>query len=119
MSQQHAQFEEEFRDGPPPTASYQSGYTGSQLVVGQSHMSVPGQKLLAYDLHTGRAPSAGQRLALAIVSLVFVFIMFLIALITIAVTAPNPLPYVPFVIFFVVIFAMMVIILNVIFNRRH
>lgn len=121
MSQQHTQFEEEFRDGPPPTAPYQSGYTGTQSAAyntvsapsaGQPHMSMPGQKLLAYDLHTGRAPNAGQRLALAIVSIVFVFVMFLIALITVAATASL-------VIFFAVIFTIVVVILNVIFNRRH
>lgn len=120
MSQQHAQFEEEFRDGPP---SYQGGYTGPQPVSYtanvppvQSYASMPGQKLLVQDLNAGRAPSAGQRLALAIVSLVFVFIIFMI---TIAVAAANSYPVAALAVLFALVFTVFALVINLIFSRRH
>ena len=126
MSQQHAQFEEQFRDGPQPAPSYQDGYASPQPVSYtvnvpppvQAYVSVPGQKLLAPDLYSGRAPGPGARLALAIVSLIFTFIMFIVAL---AISAASNFytPLSPVAIFFALIFAVMVIIINLIFNRRH
>lgn len=120
MSQQHAQFEEEFRDGPP---SYQSGYTGPQPVSYtvnvpplQSYTNLPGQKLLVPDLNTGRAPSPGQRLALAIVSLVFVFVIFMIA---VGVSAATSYPVAGVAIIFALVFTVFTIIINLIFSRRH
>lgn len=125
MSQQHSQFEEQFRDGPQPAPSYQEGYTGPQPVSytvnvpppGQTY--VPGQKLLAYELRSGGTPGIGARLALAIVSLVFTFLMFMVTLIVVAVTRFDPFPTAPLAISFSLIFAAMIIILNLIFNRRH
>lgn len=125
MSQQHAQFEEQFRDGPEPVPSYQEGYTSPQPVSytvnvpppAQAYVNVPGQKLLTQDLY-GRAPSTGARLALAIVSLVFTFIMFMVALGVIAASNFYS-PLSPLAILFALIFAVMVIIINLIFNRRH
>ena len=130
MSQQHTHFEEEFRDGPQPTPSYEGGYSGPQSISYtasvppplQSYVNVPGQKLLAYDVHGGKPPSAGQRLALAIVSLVFVFVMFMVALaITIGsrAYAGSTGPVVPITIVFALIFAAVALIFNVIFNRGH
>ena len=116
MSQQHTQFEEEFRDGPQPVS-----YTTSVPPPLQSYVNVPGQKLLAHDLHTEKGPSAGQRLALAIVSLVFVFVTFMVTL-GIAVGAQAYAkggPLVPITVVFSLIFAAVVLILNVIFNYRH
>lgn len=125
MSQQHAQFEEQFRDGPQPAPSYQEGYSSPQPVSytvnvpppGQAY--VPGQKLLAYDLQIGRAPGVGARLALAIVSLVFTFLMFMVTLITVAASRFDLFPTAPLAVSFALIFAVMVIIINLIFNRRH
>lgn len=123
MSQQHAQFEEQFRDGPQPAPVYQDGYTGPQPVsytvnVPPVQTYVPGQKLLAYDLQSGRAPGPGARLALAIISLIFTFIMFVTAL-GISAASSFDFPLSPVAIFFALLFAVMVIIINLIFNRRH
>lgn len=139
MSQQQSQFEEEFRDGPPPAAAYQAGYTGPQpapsyqpaytgpqpvaytanIPPSQAYINLPGQKLLVHDLNAGRAPGTGQRLALAILSLIFTFIMFLVALAIAASSYYNPFPIIPLAVFFALIFAVLVIVINVIFNRRH
>lgn len=133
MSQQHLQFEEEFRDGPPPTASYQAGYTAPQPASGytppqpvaynvppsQSYVNVPGQKLLVHDLNASRTPGVGARLALSILSLIFTFVMFIVALGIVAGSRFNPFPVIPLAVFFALIFAGVVIILNVIFNRGH
>lgn len=126
MSQQHAQFEEQFRDGPQPAPSYQDGYTSPQPVSYtvnvpppmQAYVNVPGQKLLTYDLQSGRTPGVGARLALAIVSLVFTFIMFIVAL-GVSAASRFDFPISPVAIFFALIFAVIVIIINLIFNRRH
>jgi hypothetical protein len=126
MSQQHAQFEEQFRDGPQPAPSYQEGYTGPQptsytvnVPPVQTYVNVPGQKLLAYELQSGRTPGVGARLALAIVSLVFTFLMFMVTLIVVAATRFDLFPIAPLAVSFSLIFAIMVIIINLIFNRRH
>ena len=125
MSQQHAQFEGEFRDGPQPAPSYQEGYSGPQPVSYtvnvppvQTYVNMPGQKLLAFDPQSGRAPGPGARLALAIVSLVFTFIMFIVALVIIG-TSNFYTPLSPLAILFALIFAAIVLIINLIFNRRH
>lgn len=135
MSQQHAQFEEEFRDGPQTASPYHSGYSGPQPAVdyqpapqsgytasvppAQSYVNVPGQKLLAYDLSTGHTPGVGARLALSILSLIFTFIMFTVALVVVGVSRSDPFPMIPLAIFFALIFAGVVLIINLIFNRRH
>lgn len=126
MSQQHAQFEEEFRDGPP-SASYQAGYTGPQPISYtvnvpplQSYTSLPGQKLVIPDATAGgRGPSPGQRLALAIVSLVFVFITFMITLGVVAAYRESPFPVAPLSVSFAFIFALITLVLNVLFSRRN
>lgn len=135
MSQQHAQFEEEFRDGPQATPLYHSGYSGPQPAVDdqpapqsgytasvpptQSYVNVPGQKLLAYDLSSEHAPGVGARLALSILSLIFTFVMFIVALAIVSGSRFDPFPMIPLAIFFALIFAGVVLIINLIFNRRH
>jgi hypothetical protein len=125
MSQQHTQFEEEFRDGPP-SGSYQAGYTGPQPVSYtvnvpplQTYTSMAGQKLVVPVETSGKGPSAGQRLALAIVSLVFVFMTFMITLGVVAAVRDNLFPIAPLAISFALIFAVVTLILNVLFSRRH
>lgn len=124
MSQQHAQFEE-FHDGPQPTSTYQDGYTGPQPVSYTvnvppvpTYMAMPAQKLVMPDVQGGRAPGPGQRLALAILSLIFVGLAFLIALGIAAANWGNPYPIMPVAIFFALVFAIFALALNLIFNRR-
>ena len=136
MSQQHAQFEEEFRDGPQsyqpgytgpqPSADYHSGYNAPQpstytasVPPAQSYVNVPGQKLLAYDMSSGRAPGVGARLALAIVSLVLTFVTFIVTLAIVAASRFDFFPVIPLAVFFALIFAGVVLIINILFNRRH
>lgn len=124
MSQQHAQFEE-FRDGPQPTSTYQDGYSGPQPVSytvnvppAPSYMAMPAQKLVMPDMQ-GRGPSAGQRLALAIVSLVFVFITFIVTLGIVAANRDGSWPVASLAVFFALVFAVVALVLNLIFNRKH
>lgn len=125
MSQQHAQFEEEFRDGPQP-GSYQAGYTGPQpasytvnVPPLQAYTSIAGQKLIVPGENTDRGPSAGQRLALTIVSLIFVFMTFMITLGVVAAVHNDPFPIAPLSVSFAIVFAVVTLILNVLFSRRH
>lgn len=106
MSQQHTHFEETFRDGPPPTSTSFQPYTAQA-----------GHKLVAGD--QGREPSAGQRLALAIVSLVFVFVIFLAALGMVAAMQDNLFPIAPLAVAFALIFALVALLLNVLFGRQR
>jgi hypothetical protein len=131
MSQQ-AQFEE-FRDGPQPAVSYQGGYTGPQPTASyQGDDSVPqpaaymvppvqtyssGQKLYVADMQGWRAPSVGARLALAIVSLVFLFVMYLTTMIIAVARISSPIAAVA--ILFAVGFSVVVLFINLMFNRRH
>lgn len=124
MSQQHAQFEEEFRDGPQPHVSYQENYVEPQPVTysmpvppPQMYVNMSGQKLLV-PVQQIQQPgnNTGARLALAIVSMIFVFIMFLVAVAMSSIDY-GPVPVVAFV--FALIFAAVVVILNLIFNRKR
>lgn len=99
MSQQYTRFEESFHDGPPPASSQ----AGHKLVVSDE----------------GREPGAGQRLALAIVSLVFVFVIFLATMGMVAALRDNLFPIAPLAIAFALIFALVALLLNVLFGRRH
>lgn len=120
MPQQHAQFEEEFRDGPQPHVSYQETYREPPPVTysvpaptPQLYVSIPGQNFQVQTQNTGN--NVGARLALAIVSMFFVFIMFIVAVATSG--SYGPVAATAFV--FALIFAVVVVILNVIFNRRR
>jgi hypothetical protein len=112
MSQQEAQFEELHQNNPQaPYYGYEgtpppNNYTGN----------VYGQKLSGQG--GSRIASAGQRLALAIVSLVLltvvIFGLILIAEIT---QAPN-WAVIP-ILMIIFLFGAVVTIINVIFNRSH
>ena len=127
MSQQ-AQFEEEFRDGPP-LSSYQGGYTGPQPVAytppvlppSQSYAHMPGQKLQVHDMRNGQAPSVGARLALAIVSMIFVFVMYMITLVFEGSVHywDNSFMLSSLAVFFALLFTGVVVLLNILFNRKR
>jgi len=116
MSQQHTRFEEEFRQ-TPPSASFQSDASGSPSL--QAYSALAGQKLVIPQADAGQAPGPGQRLALAIVSLVFVFLTFMITLIVVAIVRNDLFPIAPLAISFALIFAVVTLLLNILFNRRH
>jgi hypothetical protein len=117
MSQQHARFEEEFHQ-TPPSASFQAETTaGSPSLQGYSVLA--GQKLVVAQGDTQWAPGPGQRLALAIVSLVFVFLTFIIALIVVAIVRDDLFPIAPLAISFALLFAVVTVVLNILFNRNH
>ena len=110
MSQQ-MNFDEINREGP---ASYSAGY--EEVPRYQDHITGSfGQKLSRQD--TGRGPSSGQRLALAIVSiLALVLMLFAIAgaLSTHISPAFAPVLGITGMFFFIAI-----IVINVVFNRRR
>src|SRR5579859_6561452 len=84
MSQQNMQFEESQRDRPG------ASYTGYEAVPPYNNYSTHpyGQKLSAQE--TGRMPTVGQRLALAIVSLVLWIGLFLTIAAIMVGYSPNP-----------------------------
>ncbi len=111
MSQQHMEFDPGNRQG---SASYSVRY---EEVPHDSYSSSSsrGQKLSWQDatMH----PTAGQRLALAIVSLVlFVILIFGLVLISIASNAAAwvVLP----ILFILVLFSALAVIINIVFNRK-
>jgi len=129
MSQQHAQFEEEFRDGARVYAPHQGSYEETPSVsytvpvpppVQQPYMSMPGQKLQAPVQNTRQAGSGiGARVFLAIVSMILVMAMFLVALVISRLYDPvNNITGVLSVLF-AFVFAVIVIIINLIVNIRR
>jgi hypothetical protein len=97
------------------SASY-GGYEGTSNYNDYSTSS-HGQKLTGYLM--GNAPGTGQRLALAIVSLVLWIILFLIVVgIIITIGSVNQLLE-PFLILGFLIFTAMVFLINIVFNRNH
>ena len=126
MSQQHMEFDESQRERPD------ASYTGYEAVPPYNSYSTPpyGQKLTGNEI--GRMPSTGQRLALAIVSLVLWIGLFLtIAAIMSAYAAygspSGPGGYAesvthllfPFLIIGFLIFSAIVALVNILFNRRR
>ena len=110
MSQQHMEFEPDSGHG---SASYSVGY---EEVPHDSYTSssVRGQKLLWKD--AAMHATAGQRLALALVSLIlFVIMIFGLVLISVAANAAGwvVLPILAILILYVVLAA----IINIAFNR--
>lgn len=123
MSEQHMEFDESQRE--IPGASY-TGYEG--VPPYQNYSTHPyRQKLSAQE--TGRMPRVGHRLALAIVSLVLWIGLFLtIAAIMASYVPPfGPNGYAqsisgilfPFLILGFLIFSAIVILVNVLFNRKR
>ena len=123
MSQQHMEFDESQRERPG------ASYTGYEAVPPYNSYSTHpyGQKLSGQE--TSRMPSTAQRLALAIVSLVLWIALFLIiAAIMISYIPPvGPNGYAqsisgilfPFLIIGFMIFSAIVILVNVLFNRKR
>jgi hypothetical protein len=89
MSQQHAQFEEEFHDGPSLSNAYQNNYVEppsatytTPILPQQLYVNMPAQKLQVHPQSVRRAGTGiGARVVLAIFSMIFIFGMFIVALI--------------------------------------
>jgi hypothetical protein len=127
MSQQHAQFEEEFRDGPQPHIAYQEtsieppsvSYTTPALPPMQLHVNIPAQKLQAPVSNSMRQAGSGtgSRVVLAIFSMLFILILFIIAIVSNTSYYPPPNAWLALVL--ALIFAGVALWINVIVNRRH
>lgn len=126
MSQQHMQFDESQRERPG------ASYTGYEAVPPyNSYATHPyGQKLSAPE--TSKMPTSAQRLALAIVSIVLWIVLFLIIAGIMGsyhsdfFTTPGGGVYTqgsdilePFLIAGFAVFTAMVIVINVLFNRKR
>ena len=111
MTQQQMEFEPGSGHG---STSYSVGYEEVPR-DGYSSSSIRGQKLLWQDaaIH----PTAGQRLALASVSLVlFMILIFVLVLIVLASNAASwvVLP----ILFILVLYSTLAVIINIVFNRK-
>jgi hypothetical protein len=109
MSQQEMNYGE-FQHGTPGTV-----YTGMSHDDNRYSTGSYGQKIS--DQASFKAPTTGQRLALAIVSLAMLMVMTL-ALIAIAVATNVNGAGAAGLIFVIVLFYVAVIIINVLFNRK-
>jgi len=112
MSQQEMDYGETNRDRP--NFSY-PGYEGASYANSYSAGSY-GQKLSGHSV--GRTATSGQRLVLAIISMILLMIMtFGLIAIAIATQAPNwaILP----ILFILILFYSAVVIINVVFNRKN
>lgn len=106
MSQQEMSYDR-------PESSYH--YEGDIGFGYPSHYSMSGQKLIPDA--PGQAPTVGQRLALALVSLGM--LMGMSTLLTILATATRPPGWVAVPLLFVLtLFTVAVVSINVVFNRR-
>lgn len=116
MSQQQANFDPDNRDGPP---LYETGYQDATQNTDYSS-NLPGQKLSWPD--AVMQPTAGQRLTLAIVSLMILLIFFLaiIVLLTTGALASNVAQSLaPALGYMSLGLVVAVIVVNTIFNRKH
>ena len=116
MPQQQMNFDPDNRGGP---TSYETGYQDAARDNDYSSHS-PEQKLSWQD--SIMQPTAGQRLALAIVSLLILFFMFLaviILVITGALASNGAQSFVPIFVYMVLGLLVAVIVVNVVFNRKH
>ena len=111
MTQQHMEFEPGSGHG---SASYSVGYEEVPR-DSYSSSSIRGQKLLWQDavMH----PTAGQRLALAVVSLVL-FMILIFGLVLIAVTSNAASWVVLPILFILILYSALAIIINIVFNRN-
>jgi hypothetical protein len=109
MSQQEMGYGEMNRSRPE--TSYRSGYEEEP-----HHYQVPPRAKLSGN-PSGAAATAGQRLALAIVSLAMLMVMvFGLIGIAIATNVPN-WAIIP-ILFIIVLFSVVAVLINVVFNRR-
>ncbi|HEY6408904.1 MAG TPA: hypothetical protein VIY29_15700 [Ktedonobacteraceae bacterium] len=116
MSQQHMDFDETDRK---ESASYTTGYEEIPHYGTYSSGSI-GQKLSGQD--AGGTPTAGQRLALAIVSLVLLFLLIfaIMALALFGNLSPDIVSnFSPIIVFTSLGFIAVLIVVNVLFNRRR
>jgi len=110
MSQQMNSYEPN-REGP---ASYSAGYEEAPRYQDYTTGSF-GQKLSGQD--TGRGPSSGQRLALAIVSILALMLMFLVI---VGVLFANISPaFAPVLGIMAMFFFVAITVINIVFNRRR
>ena len=110
MSQQQMEFDP---GSGHRSASYSVGY--EEVPHDSSSSSIRGQKLLWQDavMH----PTAGQRLALAIVSLVM-FLILIFGLVLVVVTS-SPAGWVVLpILFILILYSALAIIINIVFNRN-
>jgi hypothetical protein len=129
MSQQHAQFEEEFRDGPQPHISYHDNYidqpsasypTPAPPVQGypsqtQTHVPLQAPMLLTPVQPIKQTGSGiGARVFLAIVSMLFVFGMFVVALAMSTVRVVGSV--FALAVIFAFVFALIVFLINLVVN---
>jgi hypothetical protein len=110
MSQQHAQFEEESRGEPSDQMGYAPRYELPPLSSDQVEM--PDQRLRARSPDIAQSHSSDLRVrtrfVLALLSLIFVFVLVIVVI-------ANP-SFVSFItVFFVVLFAVLAVFLNLIF----
>jgi hypothetical protein len=133
MSQQHAHFEEEFRDGPQPHNAYQDTYVEQPSATypaptpplrayapqpqpqPQQHMNAQIPMLLTPVQNVKPAGTGiGARVFLAIVSMIFVFGMFMVALAMGAGTQDRSL--FALAVIFAFVFALVAFLINLIVN---
>ncbi len=115
MSQQ-MHSEQINRDGP---ASYSAGYEEAPHPSTYS-IGTFGQKLPGHT--TGTAPTAGQRLALAIISILVLTFMSFVGIGLSFLTSQNGNEAVPVLSMFLIVLALLftaIIVINALFNRRH
>ena len=118
MSQQHLEFNQP-QSTDEREASYTAGYQQEQeLYPGGYATSSQGQKL---SQHGGTAgPTSAQRLALAIVSLsLFVFVFTVVLIVSLVVPSESLKQISPVMGMFGMAFIGLLIVVNVLFNRKH
>ncbi len=104
--------------------NYQGGYRDEPPPLYTTYNNGPsGQKLTGFVQSTTGGPSAGQRLALAIISLILWMGMFMFVIFGIASTVSSDLSSVPkflisvILVFGMLLFTALVIFLNALFTR--
>lgn len=115
MSQQHMNFDESHQTGP---GVYAAGYEQPQHFNDTGFETV-GQKLSARSAQSG--PTSGQRLALAIVSIVTLLLCLLCVVILLAVPVSPDVAnnFAPVMGIAVLGLFTAVIVINVVFNRKR
>lgn len=116
MAQQGMEFEGIVRDGPQSSSTGYQGIPHYKDYTANSY----GQKVVTGH---SNAPSAGHRLALAIVSLSLLLVMFLIAMLAAAHLPWSDAPSVAYtglftIIFMSALFTVATMVVNYFFNRR-
>jgi hypothetical protein len=123
MSQQHAQFEEEFHDGPSLSNAYQNNYVEppsatytTPILPQQLYVNMPAQKLQVHPQSVRQAGTGiGARVVLAIFSMIFIFGMFVVAL-AIGGGGGQESTLFALSVIFAFVFAFVVLLINLIVN---